>query len=155
MGKRLLVVLFCILVVASAVSAQKHRWAKVANPGERYTAEEWYFDYGSVQRLPDGRARGWSKRAGDLRQIEVDCVAERFRVLKEIKLGNSSGYGQPTADMDVTDVAEVDTWRVSKFGSYDYQMSIRVCIGAKDLPIQTTNSTTKKKVVRKVVRRKP
>jgi hypothetical protein len=148
---------FCVLLCVGEVSAQKHDWTKVNNPGERYTSQAWYFDYSNIQRLKNGRARGWTRSGSKVTQIEVDCVAERFKVLKEIELGNSSGYGQPTPDVlvyDITDVAESLNWQVSKPGSYDYDMSVRVCIGAKDLPIQTTDSTTKKKVVRKVVRRK-
>ncbi len=139
---------------------QEFRWVKIEKqPYEdaRYVADDWYVDFANVQRLPNGFARGWSRAGIYLRLIEVDCAVERFRVLKEVKLGRSSGYGQPTADMDITNVDEVNTWQNGKFKmySYGYTMSAITCIAAKDLPIQTTNLTTKKKVVRKTSKKKP
>jgi hypothetical protein len=137
------------------------RWVKMPKQShERYGGDDWYFDFANVQRLPNGFARGWSRWDIYLKLVEVDCAAERFRVLKAIRLGSSSGYGQPTADMDITNVAEVNTWqngeyKINSYSYNEYSVAAMTCIAAKDLPIQTTNSTMKKKVVRKTSKKKP
>jgi hypothetical protein len=150
---RLLLLLFCVFVVAGKVSAQKRSWTEV--PVGTSITGTWYIDFSSVRRLSSGNVTYWSKGAGKITLIEVNCVAKESRRLKVIKHASTDSYGNQTnGDVDVTN--EFGTgWTRAVPTSISNEMNGMACREAKDVAPQSSSPTAKKKIVKKVVKRKP
>jgi hypothetical protein len=151
--------MFCILLVAGEVSAQKHRWEVFPTPGMSPMMGTWYVDLESIRQLPNGNVVFWSKGGGRVTQTEVNCVAKEYRTLKAIESAKTDSYGNQTnAETDVTYKSGTE-WRAATPTSISDKMNGVICQVSKSKAFRSYSSDTqkkaiKKKTVKKVMKRK-
>ncbi len=148
-----LLAMFCILLVAGEVSAQKHRWDVFPTPGwERWGT--FYIDVESIKELPNGNAVFWQKHLSRATRTEINCVTKEYRTLKAIDYARFDSYGNQTRNEEDVTYKYGTEWKPAVPTSVSDSMNGVVCSLYKTARFRSYNSDTQKKAIKKKTVRK-